>query len=223
MRDDRAKGAETYTALADDLFSITDDLPDTGGGQASSSVEAIGHMPDVWEALGQERAIMMAVLSRSPLRGEKQVGADEIAALAEAEAELSRSLAAFYEASSGDQRRALDELTDGTAAEGATGVPAHQDVDEIIAGGGTGLTLASYVASSTDFMRGLQEVLIASAQEIAEALRADRDDATRAALAAVVLTFAVVSVLVVVAIVLVVLLAVLVSRRRSTDTRGSRG
>ncbi|MDQ4114158.1 MAG: nitrate- and nitrite sensing domain-containing protein [Actinomycetota bacterium] len=223
MQDDHAKGAESYTALANDLFGIADDLPNTGGGQAASSIEAIGHMPEAWEALGQERAIMMAVLSRSPSPGKKQISDDEIAALAEAEAALSRSFAAFYEGSSGDQRRALDELTDGTAAEGATGVPAHQGVNEVIAGGGTALTLESYVASSTDFMRGLREVLIASAQEIAEELRADRDDAARTALVAVVLTFAVVSVLVVVVIVLVVLLVVLVSRRRSTNTRGARG
>lgn len=223
MLDDPARGTERYTALANDLFSIADDLPNTGGGQAVSSIEAIGHMPEAWEALGQERAIMMAVLSRSPLPGKKQISDDEIAALTEAEAGLSRSLAAFYEGSSGDQRRALDELTDGTAAEGATGVPAHQGVSEIIAGDGTALTLESYVASSTDFMRGLQEVLIASAQEIAEALQADRDEATRTALVAVVLTFAVVSVLVVIMIVLVVLLVVLVSRRRSTNTRGARG
>ena len=105
------------------------------------------------------------------------------------------------------------------SAEGATGVPAHQAVNEVIAGGGTTLTLGSYVASSTDFMRGLQEVLVASAQEIAEEVRAGRDDATRTALVAVVLTFAVVSVLVVIVIVLVVL----VSRRRSANTRGARG
>ncbi len=223
MRDDRAKGAESYTALANDLFSLADDLPNTGGGQTASSIEAIGHMPETWEALGQERAIMMAVLARPPSPGKKQISDDEIAALTEAEAGLSRSLAAFYEGSSGDQRRALDELTDGTATEGATGVPAHQGVSEIIAGGGTALTLDSYVASSTEFIRGLQEVLIASAQEIAEELRADRDDATRTTLVAVVLTFAVVSILVVVLIVLVVLLVVLVSRRRSTNTRGARG
>lgn len=223
MRDDPDKGTERYTALANDLFSIADDLPNTGDGRAASSIEAIGHMPEAWAALGQERAIMMAVLARSPSPGKKQISDDEIAALTEAEAGLSRSLAAFYEGSSEDQRRALDALTDGTATEGATGVPAHQGVSEIIAGGGTALTLESYVASSTDFIRGLQEVLIASAQEIAEEVRADRDDATRAALVGVVLTFAVVSVLVVVVIVLVVLLVVLVSRRRSTNTRGARG
>ncbi|MEU0264907.1 nitrate- and nitrite sensing domain-containing protein [Nocardioides sp. NPDC006303] len=223
IQDDRAKGTESYTALTNDLFSIADDLPNTGDGQAASSIEALGHMPEAWEALGQERAIMMAALSSSPFSGEKQISADEIAALTEAEAGLRRSLAAFYEGSSGDQRRALDELTNGTAAEGATGVPAHRAVNEVIAGGGTALTLDSYVASSTDFIRVLEEVLIASAQEIAEGLRADRDDATRTALAAVVLTFAVVSVLVVILIVLVVLLAVLVSRRRSANTRGARG
>ncbi|MFE3998144.1 nitrate- and nitrite sensing domain-containing protein [Nocardioides sp. YIM B13467] len=223
MLDDRAKGTEGYTTLTNDLFSIADDLPKTGDGQAASSIEAIGHMPEAWEALGQERAIMMAGLARSPSPGKKEIGDDEIAALTEAEAELRRSLAAFYEGSSADQRRALDELTDGTAAEGATGVPAHRAVNEVIAGGGTALTLDSYVASSNDFMRGLQEVLIASAQEIAEASRADRDDATRTTLVAIVLTFAVVSVLVVIMIVLVVLLVVLVSRRRSTNTRGARG
>lgn len=223
MKGDRAKGAESYTALTNDLFGLADDLPHTGDGQAASSIEAIGHIPEAWEALGQERAIMMAVLARSPLPGKKQISDDEIAALAEADAGLRRSFVAFYEGSSEDQRRALDELTYGTAAEGATGVPAHQGVRKIIAGGGTALTPASYVASSTEFMRGLQEVLIASAQEIAEEMRADRDDATRTALVAVVLTFAVVSVLVVIVIVLVVLLVVLVSRRRSTNTRGARG
>jgi hypothetical protein len=223
MLDDRAKGTEGYTALTNDLFSIADDLPNPGDGQAASSIEAIGHMPEAWEALGQERAIMMAVLARSQLPGKKQISDNEIAALTEAEAGLRRSLAAFYEGSSADQRRALDGLTNGTAAEGATGVPAHQAVNEVIAGGGTALTLDSYVASSNDFMRGLQEVLIASAQEIAEEMRTDRDDATRTALAAVVLTLAVVSVLVVILIVLVVLLVVLVSRRRSTNTRGARG
>lgn len=211
MQDDRAKGTASYTALTNDLFSIADELPN------------IGHMPEAWEALGQERAIMTAVLSRSPLPGTKQISDDEIAALTEAEAGLSRSLGAFYEGSSGDQRRALDALTDGTAAEGGTGVPARQGVNEVIADGGTALTLESYVASSTDFMRGLQEVLIASAQEIGDEVRADRDEATRTALVAVVLTFAVVSVLVVVVIVLVVLLVVLVSRRRSANMRGTRG
>ena len=46
-----------------------------------------------------------------------------------------RSLAAFYEKSSADQRAALDGLTNGTATKGATGVPAHQAVNDIIAGG----------------------------------------------------------------------------------------
>ena len=211
MQDDRAKGTEGYTALTNDLFSIADDLPNTGDGQAASSIEAIRHMPEAWEALGQERAIMMAVLGRSQPPGKKQISDNEIMALTEAEAGLRRSLAAFYEGSSADQRRALDGLTNGTASEGVTGVPAHQAVNEVIAGGGTALTLESYVASSNDFVRGLQEVLVASAQEIAKEMRADRDDATRTALAAVVLTLAVVSVLVVILIVLVVLLVVLVS------------
>lgn len=223
MLDDRAKGTEGYTALSNDLFSIADELPNPGDGQAASSIEAIGHMPEAWDALGQERAIMMAVLSSSPPTVAKQMSDNEIAALTEAEAELRRSLAAFYEGSSADQRRRLDELTAGTATEGATGVPAHQAVNEVIAGGGTALTLDSYVTSSNDFMRGLREVLIASAEEIAEEARADRDDATRAALVALVLTFAVVSVLVVIVIVFVVVLVVLVSRRRSANTRGARG
>lgn len=132
MLDDRAKRTEGYTALTNDLFSIADDLPKTGDGQAASSIEAIGHMPEAWEALGQERAIMMAGLARSPSPGKKQISDDEIAALTEAEAGLSRSLAAFYEGSSADQRKALDELTDGTAAEGATGVPAQQDRKSVV-------------------------------------------------------------------------------------------
>lgn len=223
IQDDRAQGIASYTALSSDLFSLADELPTVGDAPAASSVEAIGHVPDIWEALGQERTIMTAVLSRPPSPGRKLARDHERAALTEAEAGLRRSLAAFYEGSSDEQRTALDELTDGTAAEGATGVPAHQAVSDVIADGATALTLESYVVSSTDFVRGLQEVLVASAQEIVEEVRADRDDATRTALVTVVLTVAVVTVLVVVLIALVVLLGVLISRRRSTNTRGARG
>lgn len=223
MQNDRAEGTASYTALSNDLFGLADELPTTGDGRAAAEIEAIGHVPAVWEALGKERATMMAVLSGPPSPGRKQAGEREIAALTEADSELRRSLAAFYEASSDDRRRALDELTDGTAAEGATGVPARQAVSEVIADGATPLTLDSYLASSTDFVRGLQEVLLGSAQETAEGVRADRDDATRTALVALVLTAAVVTVLVVVLIVLVVLLVVLASRRRSANTPGSHG
>ena len=219
IQNDHATGSERYTALTNDLFSIADDLPNAGEGRAEQSIEAIGHMPEAWASLGQERAIMSEALSDSPLPGTKPVSDEEIAALTEAEAGWRRSLAAFYEKSSADQREALDGLTNGTATKGATGVPAHQAVNDVIAGRSPA-TLDSYTASSTEFMRGLQEILIASAQEIVEDQRAARDDAVRAALVGLVLTVAVVGVL---ALLIVVLAVVLVILRRSASTRGARG
>ena len=219
-QNDPATGSEHYTALTNDLFSIADDLPNPGEGQSEQSMEAIGHMPEAWESLGEERAIMFAALSDSPLPGAKPLGDEEIAALTEAEAAWRRSLAAFYEKSSEDQRAALDGLTNGTATKGATGVPAHQAVNDIIAGGDSAVTLDSYTASSTEFMRGLQEVFVASAQEVVEDRRAARDDAARGALAGLVLTFSVVGVL---ALLIVVLAVVLVILRRSASARGARG
>ncbi|MFE6648340.1 nitrate- and nitrite sensing domain-containing protein [Nocardioides sp. NPDC057772] len=219
-RTDPASVAERYTALSNDLFSIADDVPSTGEGETASSIEAIRHMPEIWESLGQERTTMNAVLARSPLPGDKQAGDKEIAALTEAEANLRRSLAGFYEKSSTAQRRALDELTNGTAVEGATGVPAQQAVNEIIAGDGSDLTPDSYAASSTDLMRGLQAVVTASAEEIVEDRRAVRDDALRGAMVAFVLTVVVLGVLAVLVLVLAVLLVVL---RSSAAARGARG
>ncbi|MFI5622040.1 nitrate- and nitrite sensing domain-containing protein [Nocardioides sp. NPDC051685] len=219
-QNDPAIGSKHYTALTNDLFSIADDLPNTGEDQSEQAIEAIGHMPEAWESLGQERAIMFAALSYSPLPGAKPISDEEIAALTEAEAAWRRSLAAFYEKSSEDQRAALDGLTNSTATKGATGVPAHQAVNDIIAGGGSAVTLDSYTASSTEFMRGLQEIFVASAQEIVEGQRAARDDAVRGALAGLVLTFAVVGVL---ALLIVVLAVVLVILRRSASARGARG
>ncbi|WP_328528906.1 nitrate- and nitrite sensing domain-containing protein [Nocardioides sp. NBC_00368] len=215
-----ASVAERYGALIDDLFSITDDVPSTGAGETASSIEAIRHVPEIWESLGQERTTMNAVLARSPSPGEKQAGDKEVAALTEAEADLRRSLAGFYEKSSAEQRQALDELTNGTAMEGATGVPAQQGVNEIIAGDRSDLTLASYAAYSIDFMRGLQAVAVSSAEEIVVDRRSVRDDALRGAMVAFVLTVVVLGVLAVVIVVLAVLLIVL---RSSAGARGARG
>ena len=218
-RNDPATGTKHYTALTNDLFSIADNLPNAGDGQ-TAAIEAIGHMPEAWESLGQERRIMFAVLSGSPLSGTKPISAEEIAALTEAEAGWRRSLAAFYENSSEEQREALDGLTNGTATKGAAGVPAHQAVNDVIAGDRSAVTLDSYTASSTEFMRGLQEVSVASAQEIVEDQRAARDDAVRGALVGLVLTVAVLGVLVLLIVVLAVILVIL---RRSAGARGVRG
>ncbi|OIJ24832.1 nitrate- and nitrite sensing domain-containing protein [Nocardioides luteus] len=218
-QDDPATGSKHYTTLTNDLFGIADDLPNAGDGRTAASIEAIGHMPEAWESLGQERTIMIAALTHSPSSGTKPISDEERAALTEAEARWRRSLAAFYEKSASDQRQALDSLTNGTATKGATGVTAHQAVNDVIAGR-SAATLESYTASSTDFMRGLQEVLVASAQDILEDQRAARDDAVRAALVGFVLTFAVLGVL---ALLIVVLAVVLVILRRSAAARGARG
>lgn len=220
-QNDRATASERYTALTNDLFGIVEHLPNAGDGQAASSIEAFGHMPKAWEALGQERAIMLGALSGSPSPHDaKPISDKDLAALTEAESGWRRSLAGFYEKSSDNQREALDLLTDGTATEGAIAVPAHQAVADVIAGDGSAVTLESYTASSTDFMRGLQEVLVASSQEIVEDQRAARDDAVRGAMVGLVLTVAVLGVLV---LVIVVLAVVLVVRRPSASARGARG
>ncbi|MER7557614.1 nitrate- and nitrite sensing domain-containing protein [Nocardioides sp. NPDC126508] len=85
-RNDPATGSARYTALANDLFGIADDLPNADDGQTAASIGAIGHMPEAWEALGQERTIMAAALTDSPSSAEKPIGDGERAALTQAEA-----------------------------------------------------------------------------------------------------------------------------------------
>ncbi|MER7557613.1 hypothetical protein ABTZ46_11760 [Nocardioides sp. NPDC126508] len=99
-------------------------------------------------------------------------------------------------------------------------MPAHQAVDDVISGRGSEVSLASYIASSTEFMRGLQEILVATAQEIVEDQRTSRDDAVRGALVGFILTLVVLAVLVLLIVVLAVVLVIL---RRSAAARGARG
>ncbi|NYI79418.1 nitrate- and nitrite sensing domain-containing protein [Nocardioides panzhihuensis] len=216
---------QRYTDLVNDLFGIAAHLPEVTGEQTASMIEALGSVPEAWESLSQERLLMTTFLFEAQRPGTQRLGEKELASLVEAEAGVRSSLADFYEKTSDQQREALDGLTQDTATEGAVGVPAHQIVNQVIAESGADSSAAApdvYVASSTEFMRGLQEVLRASVQEIVEDLRVERDEGTRAALTAVVLTVAVVGLLVVLSIVLAIVLVVLASRRRSAVATGVR-
>ncbi|MEU0314363.1 nitrate- and nitrite sensing domain-containing protein [Nocardioides sp. NPDC006273] len=217
---------QRYTDLVTDLFGIAAHLPEVTDAQTASMIEALGSAPETWESLSQERLLMTTFLSKAQRPGVQRLGEKELASLVEAEAGLRSSLADFYEKTSDQQREALDRLTQGTATEGAVGVPAHQIVNQVIAESGADSSAVApdvYVMSSTEFIRGLQDVLGAAVQEIVEDLRVERDEETRAALTAVVLTVAVVGLLAVLVIVLMVVLVVLASRRRSAAAPGARG
>lgn len=224
-REPGGEAKERYTELVNDLFGIATHVPDVANAQTASMIEALGSMPQAWESLSQERLLMTAFLAEAQLPGTQRLGEKKFASLAEAEAGLRSSLADFYEKTSDQQREALDRLTQDTATEGAVGVPAHQIVNQVIAENGAETAAVPsyvYMASSTEFMRGLHDVLGAAAQEIVEDVRAENDEDSRAALTAIVLV-AVVGVLAVLVLVPVVVLVVLASRRRSAAAAGVRG
>lgn len=155
--------AQRYTDLLNDLFGIAAHLPEVTDAQTASMIESLGSAPVTWESLSQERLLMTAFLSKAQRSGVQRLGEKELASLAEAEAGVRSSLAEFYEKTSDQQREALDRLTQGTDTEGAVGVPAQQVVNRIIAESGADSSAAApdvYVMSSTEFMRGLQDVLV---------------------------------------------------------------
>ncbi|TQL67095.1 nitrate/nitrite sensing protein [Nocardioides albertanoniae] len=214
----RSEAARRYTDLTTSLFGLPARMPSLGEEADDTRSKALADLGAAWVALGQERSIMAALVPQEMAAGPTQpsrAGDRELAALAEAEATWRTSLGDFYAHTSDEQRHALDQLTDGTAEEGAVGTPAQQAVGEVIDGGlgKVAATPGSYFSSVLDLTLGLQRISAGSAEEVSADAAQIRQDASTTALMIVIGVVCVVVVLLVVALVLLVL-GIVLSRRR---------
>lgn len=170
----RVEGEEAYTALVHDLLAISTLVPPIGDAEIDAETEALGSVQPTVEALFEQRAIMTNALAEHEVRtrgGEQAepIGKDDLASLAAAEATWRQSLADFYTSSSDRQRETLDQITKGTATEGASGVPAQQVVGLALSTGSLdGVTIEpdEYVASCVELIRALHELFVDAANEL---------------------------------------------------------
>lgn len=209
-----------YTDLASSLFGLSARVPSLGDETGDAKIDALGSLQPAWEALGQERGLMLTLLSKkimAEIAGEAPRASDEeIAALTEAETQWRESIGDFYAKTSDQQRLSLDELTDDTAEDGAVGMPAQQVVNEVVDGGLGKVTMApeAYVSSASQLVEGLHRISVGAAEEVADDAAQARQDASAVALTIVIGVACVVAFLLVIALVLLVS-GVVLSRRRA--------
>lgn len=181
MQETLVEGLLAYSSLSDNLLTISTLVPVVGDAKIDAEIEALGHLRPAYESFGAERIIMRRALAErevaqaNGLAGEMPLNKTQLAELRAAEATWRRSLADFYTATSEGQRKALDEITLDTASDGAIGVPAHRAVNILLSNGsldGVTLTPDMYTESCTELIRGLQEVSVAAADEVAADLAA---------------------------------------------------
>lgn len=176
----RVAGEAAYVALSNDLLAISTLVPSVGDAEVDAEVDALGAIRPVFESFGEQRAIMTDAIAKrySQIMGDMPaapIGEDDLDALAAAEATWRRSLADFYTSTSDRQRESLDQITRGTATDGAIGVPAQQVVARVLSAGNLDrVTMApeEYVVSCTELIRALQNLSVAAANEIIEDLAA---------------------------------------------------
>lgn len=177
----QVSGEAAYGALANDLFSLATHVPSVGDAEVDAEIEALGAIHPAFRSLGEERAIMMEVLTKKREHSlaldmpAEPIGEDDLASLASAEATWRRSLADFYTATSDPQRETLDRITLNTATDGAIGVPAHRAVNQVLSTGSLDrvtMTPEQYTGSYTELIRGLQKLFVAAANEIIDDLAA---------------------------------------------------
>ncbi|MEI7054581.1 nitrate- and nitrite sensing domain-containing protein [Nocardioides sp. CCNWLW239] len=189
--DTQVEAQLAYTTVMNNLFGISAQMPTLEDDEVFSKISAISNVRSASEAMGVERVIMMKALSKKAA-AEKQgeVNPDvltdaEFAELARAEAKWRLSTADYYVKTSDEIRKVLDELTDGTTTEGSIGSPAHRVVNQVISSGSTDrikMTPDEYTEASTEFIRGLQKLIVQTAEEISDDVEQIKDDASRDAI-----------------------------------------
>lgn len=175
----RLQGALALSALSNDLLAISTLVPHVGDTEIDDEIEALGHLGPAFQSFGTQKSLMAKALAkREVMRGTGAAGTDslskqELAELARAEAEWRLSLSALYTSSSEPQRDFLDEITKNTATNGAVGVPAQRAVNQVLTTGNLDrvtMTPDQHTASSTELIRGLQNVAFAAADELIDDL-----------------------------------------------------
>lgn len=167
--DTRVEAESAYTASANDLLAITAHVPSVGDAEIDSKVEALANSQALMVSFEEQRTIMVFALAKGDITSE------EFEALAEAEARWRQSLADFYNMTSDRQRETLDRITNGTAADGAVGVPAQETVNLVLSNGNLDRVTVppeEQIAVSTELIRSLRALYVAAAQEVIDDLAA---------------------------------------------------
>ncbi|WP_328528909.1 nitrate- and nitrite sensing domain-containing protein [Nocardioides sp. NBC_00368] len=190
-KDTQVEAQLAYTTVMNNLFGISAQMPTLENDEVFSKIAAISNVRPASEAMGTERVIMMEALSKKAAAEKNgavnpDVLTDEqFAELARAEAKWRLSTADYYLKTSDEIRQQLDELTNETTTNGSIGAPAHRVVNQVITSGGTDrvkMTPDQYTGASTEFIRGLQKMIVATAQEISDDVEQIKTDATRDAI-----------------------------------------
>ncbi|MGH3354211.1 MAG: nitrate- and nitrite sensing domain-containing protein [Nocardioides sp.] len=190
-KDTAVEAQLAYTTVMNNLFGISAQMPTLEDDEVFSKISAISNVRPASEAMGTERVIMMRALGEKAAREKNgEVNPDvlsdeQFAELARAEAKWRLSTADYYVKTSDQIRQQLDELTNDTTDQGSVGAPAHRVVNQVISSGSMDRIKMSpdqYTGASTEFIRGLQKMIVATAQEISDDVEQIKDDATRDAI-----------------------------------------
>jgi signal transduction histidine kinase len=190
-KDTQVEAQLAYTTVMNNLFGISAQMPTLEDDEVFSKISAISNVRSASEAMGVERAIMMKALSKKAAAEAKgQTNPDvltdaEFAELARAEAKWRLSTADYYVKTSDEIRQVLDELTGETTTEGSIGAPAHRVVNQVISSGSIDrvkMTPDDYTRASTEFIRGLQKLIVQTAEEISADVAQIKSDASRDAI-----------------------------------------
>ncbi|GGU19554.1 hypothetical protein GCM10007979_18000 [Nocardioides albus] len=190
-KDTQVEAQLAYTNVMNNLFGISAQMPTLEDDEVFSKISAISNVRPASEAMGVERAIMMKALSDKAVAETKgEVNPDvltdaQFAELARAEAKWRLSTADYYNKTSDEIRKVLDELTDGTTTDGSIGAPAHRVVNQVISSGSTDrvkMTPDQYTEASTQFIRGLQKLIVQTAEEISDDVAQIKSDSTNKAI-----------------------------------------
>ncbi|TQL67099.1 signal transduction histidine kinase [Nocardioides albertanoniae] len=190
-KDTAVEAQLAYTNVMNNLFGISAQMPTLEDDDVFSKISAISNVRPASEAMGTERVIMMKALGEKAVREKNgEVNPDvlsdeDFAELARAEAKWRLSTSDYYLKTSPDIQKMLDELTNDTTTDGSIGAPAHRVVNQVISSGSMDRIKMSpdqYTGASTEFIRGLQKMIVATAQEISDDVGQIKDDATRDAI-----------------------------------------
>ncbi|MDR7312151.1 signal transduction histidine kinase [Nocardioides luteus] len=191
QKDTQVEAQLAYTTVMNNLFGISAQMPTLENDEVFSKISAIGNVRPASEAMGTERVIMMKALSAKAIAQKNGKSTEDIlkdeefAELARAEAKWRLSTADYYVKTSDEIRQMLDELTNETTEQGSIGAPAHRVVNQVISSGSierVKMTPDEYTEVSTQYIRGLQKMIVATAQEISDDVEQIKQDATRDAI-----------------------------------------
>lgn len=167
-----------YTDTMNDLFGIASQMPALSDDDVYEQIRGLSNIRPASEAFGQERQLMVPALS------EGRIDNSHFSALARADAKWSQATDDYYEKASPSTRKAFDALNNKTTTNGSEGVPAMGAVMRVLKSGkieDAHMSAEAYTKSSTQFITGLQKMIVSSADQVSDDVTQIRRNATTSA------------------------------------------